>query len=374
MQHYEGLANRAAQNGHVVDIFSSHLDQTGLHEMRYLVNYTGGSMTMCDSFASNLFIQSFQIFLRKDAQGYFKMGFNGQLEVKARYIFTMFLFLSFNYTSVGEVVQFMSFPWPLHFVDFDGICRQSATQLPLCPNFLHQTSRELKVSGCIGSCFSANVKTPSTGESEVGIGHTSIWRLNGLTPSSTLGIFFEVTQAHGQAAAMASGGGRAYVQLVTQYQHASGQRRIRVTTACRQFIDATSQHAYLVAGFDQEAAAVLITRMAMFKAETADGRDALRYIPLRSFSGKYPISLRVFSLTLHMASRVVLELLPRIASCTFFEAIPFIQRTSHTINRLIHGCSKDWIHCLTDWWSSHPLWFDGSTFGPFFGLIAVTMA
>ncbi|KAL5105138.1 Protein transport protein Sec23A [Taenia crassiceps] len=222
IKHYEGLANRAAQNGHVVDIFSSHLDQTGLHEMRYLVNYTGGSMTMCDSFASNLFIQSFQIFLRKDAQGHFKMGFNGQLEVK--------------------------------------------------------TSRELKVSGCIGSCFSANVKTPSTGQSEVGIGHTSIWRLNGLTPSSTLGIFFEVTEGHGQTAAMASGGGRAYVQLVTQYQHASGQRCIRVTTACRQFIDATSQHAYLVAGFDQEAAAVLITRMAMFKAETADGRDALRWL------------------------------------------------------------------------------------------------
>ena len=114
----------------------------------------------------------------------------------------------------------------------------------------------------------------------MGIGHTSVWRLNGLTPATTLGVFFEVTQAHGQAAAAAAtavpGGGRAYVQLVTQYQHASGQRRIRVTTACRQCIDATSQRAYLVAGFDQEAAAVLIARMAMFKAETADGRDALR--------------------------------------------------------------------------------------------------
>lgn len=109
----------------------------------------------------------------------------------------------------------------------------------------------------------------------MGIGHTSVWRLNGLSPSSTLGIFFEVAQTHGQAAA-GGGTGRAYVQLVTQYQHASGQRRIRVTTACRQFIDASSQHAYLVAGFDQEAAAVLIARMAMFKAETADGRDALR--------------------------------------------------------------------------------------------------
>nr|CDS31096.2 protein transport protein Sec23A [Hymenolepis microstoma] len=221
IKHYEGLANRAAQNGHVVDIFSCHLDQTGLHEMRYLVNYTGGNMTMCDSFASNLFIQSFQIFLSKDVAGHFKMGFTGQLEVK--------------------------------------------------------TSRELKVSGCIGSCFSANVKTPSTSENEVDIGHTSVWRLNGLTPSSTLGIFFEITQPHGQANASGRTG-RAYVQLVTQYQHASGQRRIRVTTACRQCIDAATQHPYLVAGFDQEAAAVLIARMAMFKAETADGRDALRWL------------------------------------------------------------------------------------------------
>lgn len=140
------------------------------------------------------------------------------------------------------------------------------------------------MSGCIGSCFSANVKTPSTGETEVGIGHTSVWRLNGLTPTSTLGIFFEVTQAHQQAqqqmqAVGGVGGTRAYVQLVTQYQHASGQRRIRVTTACRQCVgDAASHQPYLVAGFDQEAAAVLVARMAMFKAETSDGRDALRSV------------------------------------------------------------------------------------------------
>ena len=38
---YEGLANRAAVNGHVIDIYSSALDQTGLHEMKYCPNYTG---------------------------------------------------------------------------------------------------------------------------------------------------------------------------------------------------------------------------------------------------------------------------------------------------------------------------------------------
>ncbi len=63
-------------------MLSSNLDQTGLHEMRYLANYTGGNIIMADSFASRLFLQSFQLFLQKDVQGNFKMGFAGQLEVK----------------------------------------------------------------------------------------------------------------------------------------------------------------------------------------------------------------------------------------------------------------------------------------------------
>lgn len=38
---YEGLAQRAAKNGHTVDIFSAALHQTGLHEMRHLTMLTG---------------------------------------------------------------------------------------------------------------------------------------------------------------------------------------------------------------------------------------------------------------------------------------------------------------------------------------------
>ena len=40
-KHYEALANRAAENGHTVDIYACALDQTGLSEMRYLSNHTG---------------------------------------------------------------------------------------------------------------------------------------------------------------------------------------------------------------------------------------------------------------------------------------------------------------------------------------------
>ena len=40
-QHYEGLARRAAESGHAVDVYTCTLDQTGLHEMRHLSNFTG---------------------------------------------------------------------------------------------------------------------------------------------------------------------------------------------------------------------------------------------------------------------------------------------------------------------------------------------
>ncbi|VDP78713.1 unnamed protein product [Echinostoma caproni] len=221
MKHYEGLANRAAQNLHVVDIFSCSLDQTGLHELRYLCNYTGGHMVMGDSFASSLFQQTYRRVFNKDSQGSFLMGFAGQMEVK--------------------------------------------------------TSRELKVSGCIGPCFSANIKTSNTGDQEVGIGRTSIWRLNGFTPATTLGIFFEVATS-GSGPAQLPPGGRGYVQFITQYQRANGQRKLRVTTACRNWVDSTTQLPHMICGFDQEAATVLIARMAMFRAESADSIDVLRWL------------------------------------------------------------------------------------------------
>lgn len=41
IKHYEGLAMRAATNGHCVDIYSCALDQTGLMEMKQCCNSTG---------------------------------------------------------------------------------------------------------------------------------------------------------------------------------------------------------------------------------------------------------------------------------------------------------------------------------------------
>uniref|UniRef100_A0A8W8IEX7 Protein transport protein SEC23 n=1 Tax=Magallana gigas TaxID=29159 RepID=A0A8W8IEX7_MAGGI len=219
MKHYEMLANRAAKNGHVLDIYACALDQTGLHEMKFCPRYTGGHMVMGDSFNTSLFKQTFQRVFSKDAKGEFKMAFGATVEVK--------------------------------------------------------TSRELKVSGAIGPCVSLGVKGPSVSDTEMGLGGTSQWKMCGLYPNTTLALFFEVVSQHN---APIPQGGRGYLQFITQYQHSSGQRRVRVTTLARNWADASTNIQHIAAGFDQEAAAVLMARTAVFRAETDDGPDVLRWL------------------------------------------------------------------------------------------------
>jgi len=219
IKHYEGLAMRAATNGHSVDIYSCALDQTGLMEMKQCCNSTGGHMVMADSFNSSLFKQTFQRVFSRDQKGELKMAFNGTLEVKC--------------------------------------------------------SRELKVQGGIGSCVSLNVKSPLVSDTEIGMGNTVQWKMCTFTPSTTMALFFEVVNQH---SAPIPQGGRGCIQFITQYQHTSGQRRIRVTTIARNWADANTSLHHISAGFDQEAAAVLMARMVVYKAETDEGPDVLRWV------------------------------------------------------------------------------------------------
>lgn len=219
IKHYDALSLRAATNGHAIDIYSCALDQTGLMEMKQCCNSTGGHMVMGDSFNSSLFKQTFQRVFAKDQKGDYKMAFNGTLEVKC--------------------------------------------------------SRELKISGAIGSCVSLNVKSPCVSDTEVGMGNTCQWKMCTFTPSTTMAIFFEVVNQH---AAPVPQGGRGCVQLITQYQHSSGKRRVRVTTAARNWGDAAANLHHISAGFDQEAAAVVMARLVVYRAEQEDGPDVLRWL------------------------------------------------------------------------------------------------
>lgn len=218
-KHYESLALRAAANGHAIDIYSCALDQTGLLEMKQCCNSTGGHMVMGDSFNSSLFKQTFQRVFTRDQKGDLKMAFNGTLEIKC--------------------------------------------------------SRELKVSGAIGSCVSLNMKGPCVSDTEIGLGGTSQWKMCTFNPNSTCSFFFEVVNQH---AAPIPQGGRGCIQFITQYQHASGQRRIRVTTLARNWADASINIHHISAGFDQEAAAVLMARMVVYRAESDEGPDVLRWV------------------------------------------------------------------------------------------------
>ncbi|KAG5857455.1 hypothetical protein ANANG_G00019640 [Anguilla anguilla] len=218
-KHYEALASRASTSGHIIDIYACALDQTGLLEMKCCANHTGGYMVMADSFNTSLFKQTFQRVFTKDVQGSFKMAFAGTLEIK--------------------------------------------------------TSREIKISGAIGPCVSLNAKGPCVSENEIGTGGTCQWKICGLDSNSTLALYFEVVNQHN---APIPQGGRGAVQFVTQYQHSSGQRRIRVTTIARNWADAQTQIQSIAASFDQEASAILMARLAVYRAETEEGPDVLRWL------------------------------------------------------------------------------------------------
>lgn len=66
------------------------------------------------------------------------------------------------------------------------------------------------------------------------------------------------------------------IQLITSYVHASGQSRLRVTTIGRRWVEPSAPE--VGASFDQEAAAVLMARVASFKSENDDGPDVLRWL------------------------------------------------------------------------------------------------
>ncbi|KAJ1728250.1 GTPase-activating protein S23 [Coemansia biformis] len=214
---YEALGRRAAAAGHAVDIFSGCLNQVGLAEIKSIANLTGGNMALTDSFVTAIFKQTFQRLLEKDEGGNLQMGFNATLEV--------------------------------------------------------QTTKELKVCGMIGPGVSANKKTAMVSDTEIGIGNTTAWRLATLNARTTVGVYFEVANQQSQAL---QPGSRGLIQFATMYQHASGGYRMRVTTLARSWAEGSSPD--IPGSFDQEAAAVLMARIAVHKAEQEEVGDVLRWL------------------------------------------------------------------------------------------------
>ncbi|EGC40209.1 hypothetical protein DICPUDRAFT_44673 [Dictyostelium purpureum] len=218
-QFYKSIAERSVQHGHAIDIFSCSLDQIGLYEMREMVKMTGGYMVLADSFDHPMFQQSFQKIFKRD-DGALKTGFNAEIQV--------------------------------------------------C------TSMGLKVCGAIGHMSSRNNKTPTVSENEIGIGGTSSWKVCALDQNSTFAFYFEISSQQNVSEHLG------LVQFITSYQNSLGKQILRVTTVRREWAQAVqdpSQNITLLAnGFDQETSAVLMARLAVFKAETEELPDITRWL------------------------------------------------------------------------------------------------
>ena len=188
--------------------------------MKGLSNSTGGHMILTDNFTSSQFKQSFVRVFDKDAEDNLLIGFNASLEVLA--------------------------------------------------------TKELKVTGLIGHAISLNKKSSSVGETECGIGNTCSWKMCGIDPTASYGIYFEIANQGGPTQHQ-QGPQKGMMQFLTYYQHSSGQFHLRVTTVARNLSGPAGDPA-IAQSFDQEAAAVLMSRIAVFKAEVDDGPDVLRWV------------------------------------------------------------------------------------------------
>lgn len=222
-KYYGGLADRLVASGHVFDLFACSLDQVGLAEMKVLPEKSGGFLVLSDMFryndenGSDVFAQSFAACFAAGPDGNLNMAFQGDIEV--------------------------------------------------------HTSREVKVSGAIGHLSSKNQKGASVSDKEVGVGGTVAWHLGGLNSTSSYAFYFDVvnTSASSQYS---------HLQFVTRYRDATGVARIRCTTCMVPLTDTSNDHglSQVAAEFDQEAACVLVARLALFKAETEFTTDVLRWL------------------------------------------------------------------------------------------------
>ncbi|VEU22800.1 DEKNAAC103874 [Brettanomyces naardenensis] len=215
-QFYQKLSQTAAGNGHSIDIFIGAYDQVGLSEMEALADKTGGVIVQSDSFSSAIFKRSLQKFLSPDeATGMISFGLNATMQVKV--------------------------------------------------------TRNLRIRGAIGHLTSLNNKNSSvTDKKPIGVSGTDSWKLGAVWSHSAYSFFFEIAENTPQADFSA-------IQFITTYQHPDGTRRIHVTTTQRPTAPAGS--ADLITNFDQEVAAVVAAREAVWKSVadvTNQPADAVR--------------------------------------------------------------------------------------------------
>nr|KJB30034.1 hypothetical protein B456_005G128200 [Gossypium raimondii] len=217
---YDSLAKQLVDQGHVLDLFASALDQVGVAEMKVAIERTGGLVVLAESFGHSVFKDSFKLVF-EDGEQSLGLCFNGMLEISC--------------------------------------------------------SKEIKVQGIIGPCTSLEKKGPNVSDMVIGEGNTTTWKMCGLDKSTCLTVIFDLSSTD-QSNVPETVNPQFYLQFLTSYQDPEGKTLIRVTTVTRQWVDISVSTEELIHGFDQETAAVVMARITSLKMETEEGFDATRWL------------------------------------------------------------------------------------------------
>ncbi|WVZ05201.1 hypothetical protein V8G54_018547 [Vigna mungo] len=223
---YNQLSKRLSDASVILDLFACSLDQVGAAELRQPVEQSGGFMILSESFESDQFKKCLGHMFKSDNQGHLNMNFDATIEIV--------------------------------------------------------TTKDVQICGALGPCVSLHRKNSLVSDAEVGQGGTSLWKLNTLTHKTCIAFFFQVNQRQ-----RIQPGSAFLIQFITRYRQGNMGCRKRVTTAARRWV--ANHSADIAAGFDQEAAATVMARLAILRAQECHPRDVIRWLDdtLIRFTSKF---------------------------------------------------------------------------------------
>ena len=220
VEYYENLSNRAFRANQIIDIFSCCLNQVGLLEMKFLVERTGGLMLLTDSFSTIPFKDTLSRLFEVDEEQNLKLNFKGKTDI---------------------------------FV-----------------------SKPIKIQGALGHLVSLNQNTMNMVSNRcIGEGNTRSWNLGGLDQNSTFTFILDADTSTN------TNNIPRYTTIQFQTTYIAGDRstRLRVTTIKRKLIPIFQDFKYEIRqSFDQEAALILIARLAIEKSKREERIDILRWV------------------------------------------------------------------------------------------------
>ncbi|CAL6032558.1 Sec23 [Hexamita inflata] len=217
---YEKLGERALECNCAVNIFSCSTDQIGLLEMKGICTQTGGTMLISESFGYSAFTKSWRIFLEMHSDS------NEEALIKA----------------------------------------QGAANLHI------SVSQNIKVHGCIGPVSSLKSNSTQVSPTEVGVGSTDKWQLAGMDSDSTYAFVFDLMEVPKDVGLQ-----NRFIQFRTEYTDATTLKRIIRVTSCAFRSEFNENMQTISTGFDQEAAATMVARIAAWRFEqTKSTEEVLR--------------------------------------------------------------------------------------------------